>query len=47
MANTITEDQNKIAIHNGWDPMRNSAYSAVLEFSSDNLLDKIICGCIN
>ena len=47
MANTITEDQNKIAIDNGWDPMRNSAYSAVLEFSSDNLLDKIICGCIN
>ena len=43
MANTITEDQNKIAIDNVWDPMHNIAYSAVLEFSLDNLLDKIMC----
>jgi len=44
---TITEHKNSITVDDSRYTMCNGANSAVLELTSDNLLDKIICGGIN
>lgn len=44
---TVTENQNEVTVDNSWDPVSNGADSAVLKLGSDNLLDQIVCCCVN